>query len=61
MVKVDKEKCIGCGQCASIAPEIFDIGDDGKAFVKDESACSENKEKCKKAAEECPVNAISGV
>ena len=58
MVNIDKNKCIGCGQCVSIAPEIFELGDDGKADIKDPKACEDNKESCKKAADECPVNAI---
>jgi len=54
MVKVDKEKCIGCGSCASVCPEGFEMGDDGKARVKNSSA------KCiKDAIESCPVDAIS--
>lgn len=33
-VKIDKTKCIGCGACASLCPEVFKIGDDAKAEVK---------------------------
>lgn len=53
MVSVNKEKCIGCGACASVCPQGFEIKD-GKAHVKD------SKAKCiKEAAESCPVDAIS--
>ena len=53
MVKVDKEKCIGCGACASICSEGFEMKD-GKAAVKDPKA------KCiKEAIESCPVDVIS--
>jgi ferredoxin len=53
MTSVNKEKCIGCGLCASVCSEGFEI-QDGKAQVKDPSA------KCaKEAAEQCPVDAIS--
>jgi ferredoxin len=54
MVKVDREKCIGCGACVSICPEVFEMKD-GKAVVK-----SSTKAKCvREAADSCPVQAIS--
>ncbi|PIZ90306.1 ferredoxin, partial [bacterium (Candidatus Moisslbacteria) CG_4_10_14_0_2_um_filter_36_61] len=28
-IKLDKEKCIGCGSCAAVCPEVFKVGDDG--------------------------------
>ncbi len=55
MVSVDKELCIGCGSCVAICPEVFELGDDGKAQVKEggEAECA------KEAAEACPVEAIT--
>lgn len=53
--KVDKEKCIGCGVCVSIAPEVFELGDDGKSHVRSK-ACDK---KCEEAANACPVGAIT--
>lgn len=55
MVKVDKNTCIGCGLCASLCPEVFEMQKDGKAGVK-----VQKKLPCvKDAIESCPVNAIS--
>jgi ferredoxin len=55
MVKINKEKCIGCGLCSSICGEVFEIGRDGKAKVK-----AQKKIPCvKEAIDSCPVNAIS--
>jgi ferredoxin len=54
-IKVDKGKCIGCGLCASICPQTFEIGKDGKSSVK-----KNWKGDCyKESAESCPVSAIS--
>lgn len=55
MTKVDKNTCIGCGHCSSICSEVFEMGDDGKAQVKEDKdlPCVE------KAIAECPVKAIS--
>jgi len=52
MVEVDRDKCVGCGACANICPEGFEIKD-GKAQVKDTKA-----DCIKQAADSCPVDAI---
>ncbi len=53
-IKVDKEKCIGCGLCVSLCPEVFQLGEDGKAEVKNPQRGCDIEE----AAESCPVGAI---
>ncbi len=53
MVSINKEKCIGCGLCVSICSEGFELGDDGKAKIKNKNA------KCiQETKNQCPVNAI---
>ena len=32
-VKVNRDACIGCGACAAICPDIFDIDDEGLSKV----------------------------
>lgn len=54
---VDKDACIGCGLCASMAPDVFEIEDDGKAGVVGE-VTSANKADAKDAEASCPVGAI---
>jgi len=55
MVKVDKNKCIGCGMCAGLCPESFQMDSDNKSEVIKEEVtdCAKN------AAENCPVGAIT--
>jgi ferredoxin len=55
-IKIDKKKCIGCGLCASICEEVFEMGSDGKAKVK----AQKNIPCVKEAIESCPVEAIKG-
>jgi ferredoxin len=54
-ISVNKNTCIGCGACASICPDSFAMGDDGKADAinQAEKDCAAN------AAQSCPVQAIT--
>lgn len=54
---VDKDLCISCGLCPEICPDVFAMGDDEKALVKENSDCS--AECCREAADSCPVGAIA--
>ena len=34
-ITVDRDRCVGSAYCQRIAPALFDLGDDGIAFVLD--------------------------
>ena len=55
MVIVNKEKCIGCGLCAELCEEVFEMQGDGKSSVKK----GKNAPCVKDAIASCPVDAIS--
>jgi len=57
VVKVDPNKCIGCGLCASMCPDVFELKDDGKAHVKGAGACKSCD--VEEIAQSCPVQAIT--
>lgn len=50
------DTCVGCGACAIIDPEVFDIIDN-KATVNS-SNIDKTEDLCIDAALSCPVNAI---
>ena len=55
---VDNEKCIGCGLCAGLCPEVFVMKEDGKAYVFSEVVPAGAADTCRQSAEQCPVGAI---
>lgn len=57
--EVNKNTCIGCGLCTSIASLVFAMDDDGLAttIITDEVP-SELNESVQEAASSCPVEAI---
>ena len=58
-VKLDREKCIGCGSCVSLTDQkIFDFDDEGKAYVVSEKIEDEDLDTVKNAIDYCPTSAI---
>jgi ferredoxin len=49
------DECIGCGLCASLAPDFFALGDSGKAEIV---ALPGDSPVAREAKEQCPVGAI---
>jgi len=56
-IKVDKKKCLGCGVCISLCPEVFELKD-GKSKVKEKADLEKHKDSIKEAIKICPVEAI---
>lgn len=62
-VKISKEKCVMCGSCVAVCPEVFEMKDDGTVDVKTEYQNVDIKddmliEKVKQAQAACPTSAI---
>lgn len=57
-LKVNKDKCIGCGMCVSMCEEVYTFDDDNQAKVIETPISKENEDKAKEAMENCPTGAI---
>ena len=55
-VRVDRDLCIGVGNCVAYAPTVFKLDDENKAVVLDPSSVDDDT--LLEAAESCPENAI---
>lgn len=57
-VKVEQDKCISCGACVSVCPEVFDFNSEGFAEAIVDKVETNDEPKVKDAMEGCPTEAI---
>jgi ferredoxin len=58
-VVVDFDECASNAVCMGIAPEVFEVRDDGLLYVLNEHPGEELREQVRQAANGCPTGAIS--
>jgi ferredoxin len=56
-IRIDRDACMGSGNCGFWAPGVFDLDDDGIAIVLDPAAQPDDK--IVLAAQGCPTQAIA--
>jgi ferredoxin len=56
-ITIDREKCMGSGNCSFWAPATFDLDDDMKAVVVDPNG--DSVDKLRNAVEACPTHALA--
>jgi ferredoxin len=56
-IEINREACMGSGNCSFWAPGVFDLDDEGVAIVIDPEAAPE--EKVILAGQGCPTQAIA--
>ena len=57
-VKVNRDACIGCGACAAICEDVFELDDEGLSKVKNEEVKEEQEQEVRDAIDSCPTAAI---
>ncbi len=57
-VHINSEVCAGFGLCIGIAPETFELHDDGYAIVLASDVKPEDEDAIRRAANQCPAQAI---
>ena len=58
-VVVDTEKCESNALCMGVAPEIFDVPDEGPVEVQNEHPSEDMRSEAEEAARVCPTQAIT--
>jgi len=55
-VKIDRELCTSVATCIAVAPNTFELDDEGIAIIKNPKG--DDEKTILQAAQSCPVNAI---
>jgi ferredoxin len=55
-LQIDRAVCIGSGECVELAPAVYELDDEGLAYVKDSSAAGD--ELIRRTQRLCPSGAI---
>jgi ferredoxin len=58
-VVVNRDACVGAGQCALVAPDVFDQDDDGIVLLLEADPSGSDLDAATKAARLCPARAIT--
>lgn len=58
-IHVNEDACVGAGQCALVAGELFDQDDNGIVVVLEEFPAPNQEPLASRAAALCPARAIS--
>jgi ferredoxin len=58
-IVVQRDACVGAGQCALVAPDVFDQDDDGIVTLLQDNPSGSDFEAAVKAVRLCPARAIS--
>ena len=57
-VHADRDRCEGLGMCEAMAPDLFEVGDDGRVDVLDDSPAADLRAHVTAAVDACPVSAL---
>lgn len=58
-IVLDENKCSSLGMCESVAPDVFEVGDDGALTVLDLTPPEDQRARMEEAVAACPTAALS--
>ena len=58
-IVVDWDKCTGMGMCESLAPDVFEVDDDGSLVLHTETVSEGQEDEVREAVASCPTEALA--
>ena len=58
-IEVDRERCVGSGACEALAPDVFEVDDEGLLVVHRSEPAADELSDVRDAVQACPTRALS--
>jgi ferredoxin len=58
-LRIDRDLCVGFGDCIDVAPDVFELDEDGVAVVKEGASEKVERDRLMEACRSCPVDALT--
>lgn len=58
-LRIDRSRCVGHGRCHALAPEVYDLDEEGYSVVRSETIEANLAEAARRGALSCPEQAIT--
>ena len=58
-IVLDENKCSSLGMCEAVAPDVFEVGDDGALVLLDPTPGDDRRALIEEAVAACPTGALS--
>ena len=57
-LEADLERCVGAGACEALAPDLFEVGDEGTVVLLDAHPAGGSVRDAEEAVRQCPTQAL---
>jgi ferredoxin len=58
-IVLDETRCCSLGMCEGVAPDVFEVGDDGALHLLDPTPGMDRRAQMEQAVAACPTGALS--
>jgi ferredoxin len=58
-IRIDQDRCTGHGVCEGLAPDVFEVRDDGIAYLLVEELTADLRPVLEDSCDQCPAEALS--
>jgi ferredoxin len=58
-IEVDRERCVGSGACEALAPDVFEVDDDGVLVLRRPQPAGDELNDVEDAVQACPTRALA--